>query len=78
MLFLCLSAFTGFIIFIVLTWMGPLMYLYDGHVVYEYSFLVDLYIMNSLVQVVSSFGQLQKRYGSFKYFAMNLPLQIKK
>ena len=54
-LFLWLSTFTGFIIFIVLTWMGPLMYLYDGHVVYEYSFLVDLDILSPLVQLVFSF-----------------------
>ena len=36
-LFLSLSTFTGFIIIMVLTWMGPLMYLRDGHIVYEYS-----------------------------------------
>ena len=48
----------------VLTWMGPLMYLCDGHIVYEYSFLVNLDILSPLVQLVFSFGQLQDRYGS--------------
>ena len=49
----------------VLTWMGAVMYLCDGHVVYEYSFLVDLDILSPLVQPVFSFGQLQVRYKSF-------------
>ena len=59
---LWLSAFTGFIIIIiiiiimVLTWMGPLMYLYDGHIVYEYSFHVYLDILSPLVQLVFIFG----------------------
>ena len=63
-LFLWLSSFTTFIIIIVLTLMGPLMYLYDGHIVYEYSFLVDLSILSPLVQLVFSFRQVQDRYGS--------------
>ena len=55
-LFLWLSAFTGFIIIIVvLTLMGPLMYLCDGQMVYEYSFLVDLDISSPLVKLVFSF-----------------------
>ena len=32
----------------VLTWMQPLMYLCDGHIVYECSFLVDLDISESI------------------------------
>ena len=55
-LFLRLSAFTGFIIIMVLTWMGFLMYLCDGHIVYEYSSLVDLDILSPLVQLLFSFG----------------------
>ena len=55
----------------VLTWMGPLMYLCDGHTVYEYLFLVD--ILSPLVQLVFNFGQLQGKYGSLGIFAANLP-----
>ena len=76
-LFLWLSAFTGFIIIMVLTWMGPLMYLCDGHIRCEYSFLVHLDILCPLLQLVFSFGQLQERYGSFKNFATDWPWGIK-
>ena len=62
----------------VLTWMGPLMYLYDGHIVYEYSFLVDLDILSPLVQLVFSFRQLLARYGFFNLFATDLLWEIKK
>ena len=58
--------------------MGPLMYLCDGHMVYEYSFLVDLDILSPLVQLVFSFGQLHERYGSFRHFVADLPSEIKK
>ena len=71
-LFLRLSAFTGFIIIMVLTWMGPLMYLCDGHIVSEYSFLVDLDILSPLVYLVFSFEQLQDRYGSLGLLAKDL------
>ena len=57
----------------VLTWMGPLMYLGDGHMVYEYSFLVELDILSPLVQLVFSFEQLQDRYGFLGIFAAVLP-----
>ena len=57
----------------VLTWMGPLMYLYYEPIVYEYSFLVDLDILSLLVQLVFSFEQLQERYGSFGHFVADLP-----
>ena len=50
--------------------MGPLMYLCDGNMVYEYSFLVDLDIMSPLVQLVFGFGQLQERYGYLRHFAV--------
>ena len=72
-LFLWLSTFTGFIISIVLTWMGPLMYFCDGLMGYEYSFLVDLDILNPLVQLVFSFGRAQDRYGSLVFLAADLP-----
>ena len=51
-----INGFIIIIIIMVLTWMEPLMYLYDGHIVYEYSFLVDLDILSPLVQLVFSFG----------------------
>ena len=57
----------------VLTWMGPLMYLCDGHIVYEYSFLVDLNILSPLMQLIFSFGKLQDRHGSLGLFAADLP-----
>ena len=41
------------------------MYISDGLMVYEYSFLVDLDILSPLMQLVSSFRQAQDRYGSF-------------
>ena len=44
----------------------------DGHMVYEYSFLVDLDILSPLVQLVFSFGQLHARYGSLGLFAIVL------
>ena len=72
-LFLWLSAFTGFIIIMVLTWMGPLMYLCDGHIVYKYSFLVNLDILSPLVQLGFSIGHLQERYGSFTHFVADFP-----
>ena len=53
------------------------MYLCDGHIVYEYSFLVDLAILSPLVQLVFNFGQLQDIYGSFGLFAADLPWEIK-
>ena len=53
--------------------MGPLMYLCDRHMVYEYSFLVDLDILSPLVRLVFSFGQLQGRYGSLGHFVEDLP-----
>ena len=53
--------------------MGPLMYLCDGHMVNEYSFLVDLDILSPLVQLVFSFRQLQDRYGSLGLLAADLP-----
>ena len=49
--------------------MGPLMYPCDGHMVYEYSFIVDLDILSPLVQQVFRFRQLQERYGSLGLFA---------
>ena len=49
------------------------MYLCDGHMVYEYSFLVDLDIMSPLVQLVFSFRGLQDIYGSLGLFATTLP-----
>ena len=58
MLLLWLSTFIGFIIIIILTWMGPLMYIYDGHMVYEYSFLVDLDILSPLMHSVFSVKNL--------------------
>ena len=57
--------------------MGPLTYLCDGHMVYGYSFLVDLDILSPLVQVVFSFEQLQERYGSCSLFAAILPKENK-
>ena len=57
-LFLLLLAFTGFIIIIILAWMGPLTYIFYEHMVYEYSFLVDLDILSSLMQSVFSFEHL--------------------
>ena len=54
-LFLWLSTFIGFIIFIVLTWIRTLMYFCDELMGYEYSFLVDLDILSPLVQLVFSF-----------------------
>ena len=45
------------------------MYLCDGHMVYEYSFLVDLDILSPLVQLVFSFRQLHDIYGSSWPFA---------
>ena len=53
------------------------MYLCDGHIVYEYSFLVDLDILSPLVQMVFIIGQLQERYGSFRHFAADLPWEIR-
>ena len=53
----------------VLTWMGPLMYLYDEHIVYEYSFLVDLDFLSPLMQLVFNFRKLQDIYGSLGLFA---------
>ena len=41
------------------------MYICDGLMVYEYSFLVDLDILSLLVQLVFSFRQEHDRYGSF-------------
>ena len=48
---------------------SPLTYLCDGHMVYEYSFLVDLDILSPLVQLVFSFRQLHDIYGSSWPFA---------
>ena len=53
--------------------MGPLMYLCDGHMVYEYSFLVEFDILCPLVQLVFSFKQLQDKYGSLGLLAADLP-----
>ena len=53
--------------------MGPLMYFYDGHMVYKYSFLVDFGILSPLVQLVFNFRQLQDKYGSLGLFAADLP-----
>ena len=64
---------TGFIIIIVRTLMEPLMYLCDGHMVYEYSFLVDLDILSPLVQLVFSFRKWQDRYGSLGFLVVDLP-----
>ena len=55
-----LSAFASFIIIII-----ALTYIFYGHMVYEYSFLVDLDILSSLIQSVFSFGHLQVIYRSF-------------
>ena len=55
--------------------MGPLMYLCDGHMVYEYSFLVDLDISSPLVQLVFSFRQEKDRYGSMSFLATDLPVK---
>ena len=77
-LFLWLSTFTSFIIIMVLTWIGSLMYLCDGHIGCEYSFLVGLDILSPLGQLVFSFGQLQEIYGSFEHFTTDLPWEIKK
>ena len=65
--------FIGFIIFIVLTWMGPLMYFCDGLMGYEYSFLVDLDILSPLVQLVFSFRRARERYGSLGFLAEDFP-----
>ena len=72
-LFLWLSTFTGFIIFIVPTWIGPLLYFCDGLMGYEYSFLVDLAILSPLVQLVFSFRRAHDRYWSLGFLATNLP-----
>ena len=56
---------------------GALMYLCDGHILYGYSFLVDLDILSTLVQLVFSFGKLQEIYGSFRNFATDLPRENK-
>ena len=53
--------------------MGYVIYLCDGHMVYEYSFLVDLDNLSPLVQLVFNFGQLQDKYGSLGLFAAVLP-----
>ena len=49
------------------------MYISDGLMVYEYSFLVDLDILSPLVQLVFSFRQLQDIYGSLGLLAIDLP-----
>ena len=72
-----LSTFEGFIIIIVLTWMGPLTYIFYGHMVYWYSFLMDLDIISSLIQPVFGFGNLQMRYGWFYQFATVWPWKTK-
>ena len=60
----------------VLTWMGSLMYLCDGHMVYDYSFLVYLDILIPLVQLIFSFKKLQDIYGSLGLLATYLPRKI--
>ena len=49
------------------------MYICDGLMVSEHSFLVDLDILSLLVQLVFRFGQLQDKYGSLGPFAIVLP-----
>ena len=49
------------------------MYLCDGHIVYEHSFLIDLDILSPLVQLVFSFRQLQDIYGSLGLSTTVLP-----
>ena len=53
--------------------MGYVIYLCDGHMVYEYSFLVDLDNLSPLVQLVFNFRQLQDICGSLGLFATSLP-----
>ena len=62
-----------FIIFIVLTWMGPLMYFCDGLMGCEYSFLVDLDTLRPLVQLVFIFRRAQDRYAYLGFLAADLP-----
>ena len=57
----------------VLTWMGLMMYLCDGHSVYDYSFLVYLDILSPLVQLVFSFRRARERYGSLGFLAEDFP-----
>ena len=57
--------------------MWPLTYLYDGHMVYGYSFLVDLDILNPLVRSIFSFGQLQERCGLSGFLQQIFPRKIK-
>ena len=59
--------------FIVLTWMGPLMYFCDGLMGYEYSFLVDLDILSPLMPLVFSFRRARDRYGFLGFLAADLP-----
>ena len=73
MLLLWLSTFIGFIIIIILTWMGPLLYFFYGHMVYGYSFLVDLDSLSPLVHSVFSFRHLYLIYGPVHHFAAVLP-----
>ena len=48
-----INGFIIIIIIMVLTWMEPLMYFFDGNIMYDYWFLVDLDILNPLVQLFS-------------------------
>ena len=59
MLFSWSSTFKGFIIIFILTWMGPLTYIVYGHMVYGYSFLVELDILIPLVNSVFQFHALK-------------------
>ena len=53
--------------------MGPLMYLCDGHMAYEYSFLVYLEILILLVLLVFRFKQLHDIYGSIGLLVAYFP-----
>ena len=43
--------------------MGLLMYFYYGHIVYEYSYLVDLDILSPLVQLFLVLGNYKRDMG---------------
>ena len=72
-LLLWLSTFTGFIIIIILPWMEPLMYIFYGHMVYKYSFLVVFKILSPLMHSIFSFGHLYWIHGSIYQFVAVWP-----